>query len=78
MGLEDRADCRQYGVGVPKGEVARSAAEAEKIAKEIGRDTSLMMRWVWVMTESLQVAMTWSSKHKFLLVDEGRAHLTMG
>ena len=26
----------QYGVGVPKGEVARSAAEAEKIAKEIG------------------------------------------
>ena len=27
---------RQYGVGVPKGEVARSAAEAEKIAKEIG------------------------------------------
>ena len=26
----------QYGVGVPKGEVARSAAEAEKIATEIG------------------------------------------
>ena len=27
---------RQYGIGVPKGEVARSAAEAEKIAKDIG------------------------------------------
>lgn len=26
----------QYGVGVPKGEVARSAAEAETIAKSIG------------------------------------------
>lgn len=27
---------RKYGVGVPNGEVARSAAEAEKIAKSIG------------------------------------------
>ncbi|KAL9630262.1 MAG: hypothetical protein Q9164_006506, partial [Protoblastenia rupestris] len=26
---------KSYGIGVPKGEVARSAAEAEKIAKEI-------------------------------------------
>lgn len=26
----------QYGVGVPKGEVARSAAEAEAVAKSIG------------------------------------------
>ena len=26
----------QYGVSVPKGEVARSAAEAESIAKQIG------------------------------------------
>lgn len=29
---------KTYGVGVPKGEVARSAAEAEKIAKEIGME----------------------------------------
>ncbi|KAL9097993.1 MAG: hypothetical protein Q9163_006254 [Psora crenata] len=29
---------KSYGVGVPKGEVARSAAEAEKIAQEIGGD----------------------------------------
>ena len=28
----------QYGIGVPKGEVARSAAEAESIAKQIGTD----------------------------------------
>ena len=28
----------QYGVGVPKGAVARSAAEAETIAKEIGME----------------------------------------
>lgn len=34
--LGARAYYWQYGVGVPKGEVARSAAEAEKIAKEIG------------------------------------------
>jgi len=26
----------QYGIGVPKGGVATNAAEAEKIAKEIG------------------------------------------
>lgn len=26
----------QYGIGVPKGGVATSAAEAEKVAKEIG------------------------------------------
>ncbi|KAI9828940.1 MAG: Succinate--CoA ligase [ADP-forming] subunit beta, mitochondrial [Sarea resinae] len=29
---------KQYGVGVPKGEVARSAAEAEAAAKKIGND----------------------------------------
>jgi len=28
----------QYGIGVPKGEVARSAAEAETIAKHIGME----------------------------------------
>lgn len=27
---------KTYGIGVPKGEVARSAAEAESIAKKIG------------------------------------------
>ena len=26
----------KYGIGVPKGEVARSAAEAETVAKSIG------------------------------------------
>ena len=32
-----QADSRpQYGVGVPKGEVARSASEAEAVAKSIG------------------------------------------
>ena len=31
----------QYGIGVPKGEVARSAAEAETIAKQIGTDNLL-------------------------------------
>ncbi|MCJ1327559.1 Succinate--CoA ligase [ADP-forming] subunit beta, mitochondrial [Thelotrema lepadinum] len=29
---------KSYGIGVPKGEVARSAAEAEKVAEDIGGD----------------------------------------
>ena len=28
----------KYGIGVPKGEVARSAVEAESIAKQIGTE----------------------------------------
>ncbi|KAL8855372.1 MAG: hypothetical protein Q9198_010851 [Flavoplaca austrocitrina] len=32
---------KTYGIGVPKGEVARSAAEAETIAKQIGTDNLL-------------------------------------
>ncbi len=35
---EDGAYEWQYGIGVPKGEVARSAAEAETIAKHIGME----------------------------------------
>ncbi len=45
----------QYGIGVPKGEVARSAAEAETIAKHIGmeqplegmRHEQLLSRYRW-------------------------------
>ncbi len=32
----------QYGVGVPRGEVARSADEAEKVAQSIGRSSRSM------------------------------------
>ena len=38
-----RAYVIQYGIGVPKGEVARSAAEAEKIAKEVGMSVERTM-----------------------------------
>ena len=33
---------QQYGVGVPKGGVATNAAEAEKIAKDIGGDDAVI------------------------------------
>ena len=45
-GVRSKPDHWQYGVGVPKGEVARSAAEAEKIAKEIGMSNSSYARSV--------------------------------
>lgn len=34
---DGKANWAQYGIGVPKGGVATNAAEAEKIAQEIGR-----------------------------------------
>ena len=40
-----QADSRpQYGVGVPKGEVARSASEAEAVAKSIGTRSRKLCR----------------------------------
>jgi succinyl-CoA synthetase beta subunit len=39
--LKKRLTTNQYGIGVPNGEVAKSAAEAEAIAKKIGEDDLL-------------------------------------
>ena len=34
----------QYGIGVPKGDVARTAQEAETIAKQLGRENPTLGR----------------------------------
>ncbi len=58
-------------MGVPKGEVARSAAEAEAVAKKIGlcsvtaeERNEMLLKW--------QAVMIWSSRRKCSLVVEER------
>ena len=49
---------KTYGIGVPNGEVARSAAEAESIAKKIGM-SKLQEDYLADRLRRSQAAMTW-------------------
>ena len=49
---------KTYGIGVPNGEVARSAAEAESIAKKIGM-SKLQREVLGDRLRRLQAVMTW-------------------
>lgn len=69
---------QQYGIGVPNGEVARSGAEAETVAKKIGALFFIFLEIGYKDAYITQEVRTWLSKLKFSQADEGRDTLTMG